>query len=159
MEVFMDVRHATAPDEVRHLDTAGLRARFLVEDLFTGPGVRLTYSHHHRLVVGGVVADDRPVDLPAPPPLRAGHFLDRRELGVVNVGTGPGSVSVDGVDFALAPKECLYVGRGARVVRFSGRFYLVSTAAHADLPTARASLADAEPVRLGSVEGSNERTI
>ena len=156
----MEVRHATAPDEVPRLDTAGLRARFLVDDLFAGPGVRFTYSHHDRLVVGGVVVGDTPVDLPAPAPLRASHFLERREMGVVNVGAGAATVEVDGVSFPLAARECLYVGRGARVVRFlAGRLYLVSTAAHADFPTRSATLADATPVNLGSVSGSNERTI
>ncbi|GAA0942661.1 5-dehydro-4-deoxy-D-glucuronate isomerase [Virgisporangium aurantiacum] len=158
----MEVRHATAPSEVPTLDTTGLRARFLVEDLFAGPGIRLTYSHHDRLVVGGVVVGDAPVDLPAPAPLRASAFLDRRELGVVNVGTADAAVEVDGRSFSLAARECLYVGRGARVVRFSGdgaRLYLVSTAAHAVHPTRRAALADATPVKLGSVSGSNERTI
>ena len=156
----MEVRHTTAPGEVPTLDTTGLRARFLVGDLFAGPGIRLTYSHHDRLVVGGVVVGGAPVDLPAPAPLRASAFLDRRELGVVNVGTADAAVEVDGSRFDLAARECLYVGRGARVVRFiSGRLYLVSTAAHQDFPTRRAGLADAEPVHLGSVSGSNERTI
>ena len=158
----MEVRHATAPSEVPTLDTTGLRARFLVDDLFTGPGIRLTYSHHDRLVVGGVVVGGAPVDLPAPAPLRASAFLDRRELGVVNVGAVAATVEVDGESFDLAARECLYVGRGARVVRFLGdgaRLYLVSTAAHAAHPTRRAALADATPVNLGSVSGSNERTI
>lgn len=158
----MDVRHATAPGEVPRLDTAGLRARFLVEDLFAAPGIRLTYSHHDRLVVGGVSLDGRVVELPTPEALRAEHFLARRELGVVNVGAASASVEVDGSSHELAPKECLYVGRGSRVVRFrgdGGKLYLVSTSAHRDLPTTKAGLADAAPVPLGSIAGSNERTI
>jgi 4-deoxy-L-threo-5-hexosulose-uronate ketol-isomerase len=116
----MEVRHATAPDEVRSLDTSRLRARFLVEDLFAGPGIRLTYSHHDRLVVGGVVVGAGGVELPAPAPLRSEYFLERRELGVVNVGTAGAGVEVDGDSFELAARECLYVGRGARSVRFTG---------------------------------------
>ncbi|GGS46680.1 4-deoxy-L-threo-5-hexosulose-uronate ketol-isomerase [Planobispora rosea] len=160
----MEVRHATAPDQIPGATTEWLRARFLVEDLFSPGEVRLVYSHEDRMVVGGVTG---PAVLPAPDPLRAERFLDRRELGVVNVGGEgeagegeTGTVTVDGTPYELAPKECLYVGRGSREVSFDGgSFYLVSTPAHADHPTAKSTLEDAEPVRLGGSEGSNDRTI
>jgi 4-deoxy-L-threo-5-hexosulose-uronate ketol-isomerase len=152
----MEVRHATAPDQIPGSTTDWLRSRFLVEDLFAPGEARLVYSHEDRIVVGGALG--RAV-LPNPDPLRAGHFLERRELGAVNVGDGPGTVTVDGTPYELGPKECLYVGRGSREVAFDGAFYLVSTPAHADHPTALSTLADAEPVRLGGPEGSNDRTI
>lgn len=156
----MEIRPASAPDEVRGMDTAALRERFLAADLFTGQGVRLVYSHHDRLVIGGVRSGDAPATLPNPPELRAEFFLQRRELGVVNVDATPGEVVVDGTAYEVAPKECLYVGAGARDVTFAGAaFYLVSTQAHTTHPTRLSRLADAEPVRLGGVEGSNERTI
>jgi 4-deoxy-L-threo-5-hexosulose-uronate ketol-isomerase len=158
----MEIRHATAPDDVRGMGTDQLRARFLATDLVADAEVRLVYSHHDRLVVGGVSPTDDPVALPNPPALRSTSFLERRELGVVNVGDGDGTVTVDGTAYPLAPKECLYVGRGAVDVQFQGAgasFYLVSTAAHAVHPTRRATLADAEPVNLGGADGSNERTI
>jgi 4-deoxy-L-threo-5-hexosulose-uronate ketol-isomerase len=158
----MEIRHATAPDEVRGMDTAGLRERFLAGDLLGEESVRLVYSHHDRLVIGGVRPGDATVPLPNPPQLRAGFFLQRRELGVVNVGAAPGRVVVDGTGYEVAPKECLYVGSGARDVTFAGAaaaFYLVSTAAHTAHPTRHSRLADAEPVHLGGTEGSNERTI
>jgi 4-deoxy-L-threo-5-hexosulose-uronate ketol-isomerase len=151
----MDSRHATAPDQLPSMDTEQLRRRFLVEDLFADGEVRLVYSHEDRIVVGGVAGS---AELGCPDDLRSEYFLERRELGVVNVG-GPGTVTVDGTRHDLAPKEVLYVGRGARRVSFDGRFYLVSTPAHASHPTAKATLEDAEPVRLGSPEASNERTI
>jgi 4-deoxy-L-threo-5-hexosulose-uronate ketol-isomerase len=151
----MDSRHATAPDQLPGMDTEQLRRRFLVEDLFAPGEVRLTYSHEDRLIVGG---SDGTTALPCPDELRAEFFLERRELGVVNIGEA-GAVSVDGVRHELAAKEVLYVGRGAREVRFDGRFYLVSTPAHESHPTVKATLDDAEPVRLGAPEGSNERTI
>ncbi|WP_424535297.1 5-dehydro-4-deoxy-D-glucuronate isomerase [Sphaerisporangium viridialbum] len=155
----MEVRHATAPDQVPGMTTDRLRSRFLAEDLFVPGEVRLVYSHEDRIVIGGAVAGDAPLELPCPGPLRAGYFLERRELGVVNVGA-PGTVTVDGTAYELGAKECLYVGRGARAVSFTGgAFYLVSTPAHASLPTVKAGLEDADPVRLGSQEGSNDRTI
>jgi 4-deoxy-L-threo-5-hexosulose-uronate ketol-isomerase len=153
----------TGPDDVTGLSTAALRERFLVDGLTTAPGVQLAYSHHDRLVVGGVrTSAGAPVPLPAPEQLHAGYFLERRELGVVNTGTAAATVTVDGTDYGLAPRECLYVGRGARDVGFAGddaTLALFSTRAHATFPTRHATLADAEPVRLGSVAGSNERTI
>lgn len=160
----MDVRHATDPAQIPGFDTAALRSRFLVEDLFAADAVRTVYSHEDRMVIGGVQPDDGvPVPLEPADPLRAGYFLARRELGVVNVGHGPGTVTTDGTEHVLAEREVLYVGRGTRDVTFAGdgaaAFYLVSTAAHATYPTRRGTLAEATPVHLGSVAGSNERTI
>ena len=163
----MDVRHATSPDAIPLMDTSALRSRFLVTDLVTDATVRLTYSHEERIVLGGVVPADAPVELPNPEFLRSEYFTERREIGVVNVGSAPGTVTVDGAEYPLDPKECLYVGRGSRQVTFGGgagaagqaAYYLISTAAHASFPTRKATLAEAEPVHLGSTAGSNERTI
>jgi 4-deoxy-L-threo-5-hexosulose-uronate ketol-isomerase len=159
----MDIRHATAPGEVRGMDTAALRSRFLAEGLTSDGTPRLVYSHHDRMVIGGVRAGATPAALPNPPELRSDFFLQRRELGVVNVGAGEGTVTVDGTAYPLAPRECLYVGAGARDVTFASDagtdFYLVSTAAHTAYPTRKATLEEAEPVSLGGPEGSNERTI
>jgi 4-deoxy-L-threo-5-hexosulose-uronate ketol-isomerase len=158
----MEIRHATAPDDIRGMGTDQLRARFLVTGLVAAAEVRLVYSHHDRLVIGGVTPAGDPVALPNPPALRSASFLERRELGVVNVGGDAGAVTVDGVAHSLAPKECLYVGRGAADVRFQGAgasFYLVSAPAHAAHPTRHAGLAEAQPVHLGGADGSNERTI
>jgi 4-deoxy-L-threo-5-hexosulose-uronate ketol-isomerase len=151
----MEVRHATAPDQVSGMTTEQLRRRFLAADLFEADQVRLVYSHEDRMVVGGVAGA---AELPCPDELRSEYFLERRELGVVNIGDR-GTVTVDGVGYELAGKECLYIGRGSRRVSFDGRFYLVSTPAHAAYPTVKATLDEAEPVRLGGQEGSNERTI
>lgn len=158
----MDIRQPSSPDEVRGMATKQLRDRFLVSGLTAGPGVELVYSHHDRLVVGGVRPGpgDR-IALPTPRELRSEYFTERRELGVLNIGSA-GVVEVDGVEYQLGNRECLYVGRGSQEVIFSGDgavYYLVSTGAHTTYPTRKAGLADAEPVRLGSAAGSNERTI
>ncbi|GAA3300533.1 hypothetical protein GCM10020218_092460 [Dactylosporangium vinaceum] len=137
-EYSMEVRHATSPDEVDRMGTEELRGRFLVPGLVGGAMVRLVYSHHDRLVVGGVTPGTESVALPNPGALRSAYFLERRELGVVNVGTATGRITVDGEVFELGPKECLYAGRGARDVAFAGHgasFYLVSTPAHAVFPS------------------------
>ncbi|MFC7644197.1 5-deoxy-glucuronate isomerase [Streptosporangium lutulentum] len=149
----MEVRHATAPDQIPGATTEWLRGRFLAEQLFVSGEVRLLYSHEDRIVVGGALPENGPLTLHCPDPLRSAYFLERRELGMVNVG-GAGVVTVDGTPYRLEHRECLYVGRGAREVVFEdGAFYLVSTPAHADRPTAKAGLEDAEPVRLGGQEG------
>jgi 4-deoxy-L-threo-5-hexosulose-uronate ketol-isomerase len=158
----VDVRPATSPDEIPRLNTDGLRARFLVEDLMSGPGVRLAYAHEERLVLGGVRPEGDEVELYNPPMLRADYFLERREVGIVNVGAQTGTVTVDGTGYEVAPKDCLYVGRGSRSVTFSGKdaaFYLVSTTAHTTYPTRGMTLAESEPVNLGDIAHSNERTI
>ncbi|MGP3911381.1 5-dehydro-4-deoxy-D-glucuronate isomerase [Nonomuraea sp. 10N515B] len=158
----MNVRHATDPDQIPGFDTDALRSRFLVEELF-GSAISMVYSHEDRIVVGGVRPSGAPVTLETADPLRADHFLARRELGVVNVGTDPGTVTVDGTDHKLGAKEVLYVGRGSRDVSYAGEggaaFYLVSTPAHATHPTRKGTLADATPIRLGEQRSSNERTI
>lgn len=157
----MRTYQATSPGEVDGFATEQLRDRFLVEGLIAPGRVELAYSHHDRLVIGGVRPGTRPVALPTPAELRSEFFLERRELGVVNIG-GPGTVSVDGRPFELNTKECLYAGRGVREVTFAGEgsaFYLVSTQAHTSCQTRKATLAEAEPVRLGSRDESNERTI
>jgi 4-deoxy-L-threo-5-hexosulose-uronate ketol-isomerase len=157
----MEVRRAAAPDSVVGLTTEQLRAEYLVEGLTEGEGVRLVYSHHDRLVIGGVTPGAATVALPAPPGLGTPGFLDRRELGVVNIGD-TGVVTVAGEKFELGPREVLYVGRGAGEVTFAGEgavFYLVSTRAHAQHPTVKITQEQAEPVRLGGQEGSNDRTI
>jgi 4-deoxy-L-threo-5-hexosulose-uronate ketol-isomerase len=160
----MQVRHATHPDQVAGFDTDDLRRHYLVTDLFRNGAVTTVYSQHDRMVIGGVRPQaGRPVRLETADPLRAAYFLERREAGVVNVGTDPGTVTVDDIAYPMAPCECLYIGRGARDVVFEGRdtaaFYLVSAPAHTAHPTRLAGLDEAAPLRLGSPAGSNDRTI
>lgn len=156
----MEVRHATHPSQVRGFGTEDLRRHYLVEDLFPTDHVRAVYSHQDRMIVGGV-APDTPVPLPTFDPLRAEFFCQNREAGIVNVGPAAGAVTVDGAEYQLAHGDCLYVGRGSRDVTFGpgGRYYLVSTAAHADHPTTLSRISDLDGTRLGAVEGSNDRTI
>jgi 4-deoxy-L-threo-5-hexosulose-uronate ketol-isomerase len=157
----MQIRSAGSPESVIGMTTEQLRSEYLVEGLTGSAQVQLAYTHHDRLVVGGVTPGAATVALPTPPELRSQSFLDRRELGVVNIGEA-GVVTVGGEQFELGPREVLYVGRGAGEVTFSGEgavFYLVSTRAHSSHPTTRITQEQAEPVRLGGQEGSNDRTI
>ncbi|TDD64557.1 5-dehydro-4-deoxy-D-glucuronate isomerase [Jiangella aurantiaca] len=157
----MEVRQATAPASAETATTAELRGRYLVDDLFADGEVRAVYTHEDRMVLAGAVpAGTGPLALPTPDQLRAEHFLERRELGVVNVG-GPGEVLVDDEPHALGTLDGAYVGRGRRVA-FRGdgaRFYLVSAGAHADHGVAVFRRDEVEPVELGDQRGASVRRL
>jgi 4-deoxy-L-threo-5-hexosulose-uronate ketol-isomerase len=157
----MDTRYGVNPLDYRTWDTDRLRAEFLVEGAFGG-GLRLTYTHIDRMVVGAAVpgagtltlADGAMVGTPA--------FFDAREAGIANLG-GPGTVTVDGQSFRLENRDILYVGRGARALTFAGegdaRFYLNAVPAGADHPHRLIRRAEAKRVALGSTAKANVRSL
>jgi 4-deoxy-L-threo-5-hexosulose-uronate ketol-isomerase len=161
----MEQRYATSPEQIRGLDSAGLRERYLIRDLFAPGRTKLVYTHHDRIVLGGAVPASTPLELAAPEEFRAGTFLANREAGIVNVG-GAGTVTVGGTDYKLAHGGCLYVGRGAPNPVFQSdelgapaRFYVFSAPAHASLPTAQALPGEGAARALGDPLTSNERVI
>jgi 4-deoxy-L-threo-5-hexosulose-uronate ketol-isomerase len=162
----IDVRHVSHPEAVRGYDTEALRRHFLIERLFAPGEIRLTYSHIERFVVGGVCPAAQPLALESDKAtIGSPSFLDRRELGVFNVG-GPGRVAAGGKIYPLKPRDALYVARETQDVRFlsddpsnPARFYLLSTPAHARTETKLIAAADAKKMELGSQENANKRTI
>ena len=161
----MNQRFAIGPRETATLNTDGLREHFLIERLFVAGEISLTYSHYDRLIVGGAQPAGMALPLPCPESLKATSFLERRELGVLNVG-GPGQVRVGAEAYELGTQDCLYVGRGAGQVEFisndaarPAKFYLLSAPAHAAHPTTLRTQAEATPVQMGAAETANERTI
>ena len=157
-------RYAVHPDQVQGMNTSELRNHFLIENIFVPNEVTQVYSHFDRLIVGGAAPIDKPVKLEAFDELKATFYLERRELGIINVGE-PGVVAADGKSFELKNKEALYIGMGTKEVVFSsspGRkslFYINSAPAHATCPSRKITLHEAETVELGSPETSNQRTI
>ncbi len=161
----MEVRHS--PDQVRSrsLDTPELRKNFLIESLFQPGKLDLVYSHCDRAIVGSAVPTGKALSLTAGKELAAEYFAQRREIGVLNIG-GRGTVAVDGTKHVLDNGGCLYIGRGGRSVLFSStsprkpaQFYLVSYPAHTQHPTSSTSIAEIEPVKLGSAAEANRRDL
>lgn len=161
----METRHLVDPVRYRTMTGAELRQSFLVEGLFAPDEVRLLHWEAERTIIGSAVPAARALALPNPPEIKADFFLHRRELGIVNLG-GPGTVTVDGASHALAPRDLLYVGRGARQVSFASAqstapslFYFVSHPAHASHPTTLAPVADAQTIPIGDQGHASERVL
>ncbi|MBD2753849.1 5-dehydro-4-deoxy-D-glucuronate isomerase [Spirosoma validum] len=164
-ETTFESRYASSPVEVKGMNTDQLRQNFLIENLFIADQFRWVLSFFDRYLTGGVMPVVGPLTLQAPDQLKAAYFLERRELGIINVG-GSGRVIANGVSYDLEYKEALYIGQGTQDVQFishddtsPAKFYLNSTPAHQSYPTRKVSRADAEVVELGSLETANHRTI
>lgn len=158
-------RYPCSPQEVRTMSTEELRDHFLVGDIFVNNVVNFVYSHFDRLIVGGAMPTTESVLLEQIAPLKAKCFLERREMGVINVGGG-GRAEIDGEVFDMDYEEALYIGCGKKKISFSSRdssnpakFYLNSALAHKEHPTKKVTMNDAEVVTAGSTETSNHRTI
>ena len=165
------ILRACNPEDVKHYDTEQLRSHFMMPTVMAKDTVNMTYSMYDRLIFGGVVPVDRVVTLETIDPLKANYFLERRELGVINVG-GDGIVTVDGKDYELHFKDALYVGRGNKDIKFSSkdkanpaRFYFNSTPAHKAYKTqlvtidGRKGSIKANSFAAGKMEESNDRVI
>lgn len=163
----MDVRQPIHSEHAKTLDSAALRREFLVDKVFVPGEIALTYSQIDRIVVGGAmpVAGEIGFAPEIAKRFAVGAFLERRELGAINVG-GPGTVAVDGERFALGHRDALYVGMGARDIRFGSadpaspaKFYLNSAPAHRACRPRRITLGEAAPTTLGDTKTANRRTI
>jgi 4-deoxy-L-threo-5-hexosulose-uronate ketol-isomerase len=162
----MEMRYPSHPDKIKSFTTSELREEFLIPTLFADDAVTTFYSHIDRVIVGGACPVRDVLLLAADPKeIGAAYFLERREVGIINVG-GSGTVSVDGTDYPMSRLDGLYVGKGIKEVCFRSddagqpaRFYFMSTPAHAACPTVHIPISGAEPTHLGSISNSNERTI
>ncbi len=165
MKINYELRYASHPQDVKMYDTEKLRSEFLVSNLMEPDAINLVYSLIDRMIVGGAVPVDEDLILETIDPLKADFFLQRREMGIINVG-GKGFIEVDGVSYTLDKKDALYIGRGSKNVVFKSsdksnpaHFYINSAPAHKKFPTKLVTQNDADVVELGSLEDSNERTI
>jgi 4-deoxy-L-threo-5-hexosulose-uronate ketol-isomerase len=163
----MDVRQSIHSEHAKTLDTTGLRKEFLIEQIFVADEYTMTYSHIDRIIVGGVMPVTRTVSVGGEVGKQLGvsYFLERRELGVINIG-GAGRITVDGKAWEMSHRDGLYVGKGAKEVVFEcldqqnpPRFYYNCAPAHTSYPTRRVTPADVSPQTLGDDVTSNRRTI
>lgn len=172
----MELRTAASPKDVKHYTTDRLREEFLIERLFVADEIKLVYSHIDRIITGGVMPTEKELVLTAGAELRAEYFLERREMGVINIG-GSGVITVDGKRYEVANREGMYLGKGGKDIRFSSvdssrpaKFYLNSAPAHMTYPTVLIKpegepaegvviVQDKNKVELGCLEQSNHRTI
>ena len=165
MKTNYELRYAAHPKDAKNYDTARLREYFLIQNLFVDNEVNMVYSMYDRLIVGCAKPVGETLVLESIDPLKATHFLSRREIGIFNVG-GAGRVKVDGKTFDLDFKEALYLGCGDRTVSFESvdaakpaKFYFNSAPAHRNCPDKKVTKADAIVAEMGSLEGSNHRNI
>ena len=147
------------------MNTEELRNAFLIKNIMTQDAINLVYSHYDRFITGGVVPVNTSISLESIDALKSENFLDRRELGIINIGN-EGTVTVDGTSYVLGSKEALYVGKGNKDVQFSStssdspaQFYLNSTPAHTSYPIKKIGINDVETIELGAPETANARTL
>ncbi|ADH97998.1 5-dehydro-4-deoxy-D-glucuronate isomerase [Salisediminibacterium selenitireducens] len=161
----MEIRHATNPTDFKLYTTDRLRSDFLMENLFIEGELNLVYSHYDRVITGGVVPKEEEIKLPIIEQMKTEYFLERREMGIVNIGE-PALVNVEGETYELNKRDCLYIGKGNQHVSFKSKnpdnpskLYFVSVNAHTPYPVTLMPIKDATPVKLGSNAESNSRTI
>ncbi|MBR4208504.1 MAG: 5-dehydro-4-deoxy-D-glucuronate isomerase [Lachnospiraceae bacterium] len=172
----MELRTASSPKDVKHYTTERLREEFLVEKVFFEDEIKLVYSHIDRIIFGGAMPVDRELKLEAGDELRAKYFLERRELGIINIG-GDGKVVVDGKEYTVIARDGMYIGMGSKDISFKSddpknpaKFYINSAPAHRTCPTVlikrEGTAGEGEVVikpenkkELGCLEDSNHRTI
>lgn len=160
----MELRTAASPRDVKHYTTDRLREDFLVQNLFVKNEVKMVYSHIDRIIIGAAVPT-KILSLDAGSELRAEYFLQRRELGVINIG-GKGTIKIDGTEYALDYKDGMYIGMGSKDIEFlsedennPAKFYFNSAPAHKTYPTVLIKPEDCVTVELGSLEEANHRVI
>lgn len=158
-------RYASSPEAVKKYDTNQLRKEFLIDDLMQEDEIVLVYSHYDRYIAGSAVPVNSDLRLETIDPLKAPYFLERREIGIINVG-GNGSVVVEGTTYELGLKDALYIGSGNKEVIFKSedrnnpaKFYINAAPAHKNYPTVKVSLAEANKLELGTMETANHRTV
>lgn len=161
----MNNRYANHPNDSKKYDTNQLREHYMVEEIFSDDKVELTYSHVDRIIFGGIKPVNESLKLEAGKSMGVDYFLERREMGVINVG-GEGKVLIDGEEFALNNKDGLYIGKGNKDIIFKSsnpknpaKFYINSVPAHKEYKTVKIEIEKANPVKMGDNSTLNKRTI
>lgn len=161
----MEIRYSNHPDDSKRYTTEELRKHYLVEEIFLGDKINLTYSHVDRIIFGGAMPIDKELVFEADKEMAAEYFLERREMGIINIG-GDGVITLDGVEYEMKRRDGIYIGRGTKEISLKSlnkdnpaKFYINSVPAHATYPTVKINIEDANPVTLGDSKTINRRTI
>lgn len=161
----MKTLYAHHPDDVKNYTTDKLREQFLMEKVFVADSIQLTYSHVDRIIYGGAMPSEKALTMEAGKELAADYFLERREMGVINVG-GDGKVTLDGKEYEINSRDGLYIGKGTKDIIFESKdgqnpakFYINSCPAHHSYPTVKVGIDNAIARPMGADESMNKRTI
>jgi 4-deoxy-L-threo-5-hexosulose-uronate ketol-isomerase len=161
----LKVLQSVHPEDFKTYQTEKIRERFLMDKLVQPNQINLVYTHYDRMVIGAANPTTEKIALPNYPNLRAEYFLERREIGIINVA-GDGEVTADGQTYAVNKLDCLYIGKGVKEVSFSNKdaaqpavFYILSAPAHATYPTTRMGHSEAAKVNAGTTSMANVRVI
>ena len=161
----MEIRNAANPKDVKLYDTQRLREEFLITGLFTPDNEKMVYSHIDRIITAGFMPVSKELKLEAGKELAAEFFLQRREMGCINIG-GKGVITVDGTEYEMNPRDGIFIGMGNRDITFKSvdkenpaKFYVSSCPAHKQYPTVKIDITKAKKVPCGSVEDCNKRVI
>lgn len=161
----METRYTHSPEDIRHYSTEQLRNEFLVEKFFVPGTIQLTYTHNDRMIFGGVTPTDQPLEFQLSKELGVEYFLERRELGVINIG-GAGTIEIDGTKEDMKKQDGYYIGKETKHVVFSSKdpndpakFYVSSVPAHHKYPNVKISIDQVKPMETGEGLTLNERKI
>lgn len=161
----MKIIHSVHPDDFKSYQTTTIRERFLIDKLVQTDQISCVYTHYDRMIVGAAYPVTKTIELENYPNLRAKYFLERREIGIINVA-GDGEIIADGKKYELKKLDCLYIGKGVKSVAFSSKnpdqpavFYILSAPAHTTYPTTLMTNAEAAKVHTGDASTANRRTI
>ena len=161
----MKIIHQVHPRDFKTYDTAQIRENFLLENLLNADSIECAYTHYDRMIVGAAFPATASLTLGTYEQLKSANFLDRREIGIINIG-GTGTVEVDGERFNVEKQDCLYIGKGKTNVAFNSvdndapaKFIFFSCPAHKEFPTRLMKPAEALPAEMGSLDNNNHRVI
>lgn len=161
----MEIRSASNPKDFKHYTTDRLREEFNISGLFTPDNSKLVYSHIDRIITAGFMPVNKVLKLEAGKELAADYFLERREMGCINIG-GKGVITVDGTEYVMEPRDGIYIGIGNKEITFKSvdpnapaKFYVSSCPAHKEYPTVKIDISKAKKVPCGSDADANKRVI
>lgn len=161
----LKILHSVHPDDFKSYQTALIRDRFLIDNLVAADKVMCVYTHYDRMIIGAACPVNQRLELENYPNLRAKYFLERREMGIINVG-GDGEITAGSETYKLTKLDCLYIGKGVKDIAFSSKnsahpavFYMLSAPAHVNYPTTLMTNTEAAKVYAGDVSAANRRTI